>query len=273
MKCSVLMSVYKNDDAACLRQALTSIYDEQTVKPDEIVVVFDGPLTDELYDVLHTFRNGKEEIVVFCSLETNKGLGEALKIGSEHCTGDYIFRMDADDISHPRRFEKQMSYMQAHPQIDIVGTDIAEFYTDIGEKDLRVRACPSSHEDIVKMGKKRNPMNHVTVCIKKAALLKCGGYESLPLLEDYYLWLKMIAADCVFANINESLVYVRIGNGFHSKRGSKVRVAGWKTLQNYMLENKMINKSEAFMNMVYIRVFTYCPDRLRKTLYDKILRK
>lgn len=273
MKYSVLMSVYKNDDAQYLHRALISIYEEQTVKPDEIVIVFDGPLTMELYDVLNGFRRGKEDIVFYYPQNTNKGLGEALKIGSEYCTGDYIFRMDSDDISHPRRFEKQIAFIEANPKIDVLGTDIAEFYASLDEGELRIRACPMNHAEIVKMGKRRNPMNHVTVCIKKAALRKCGGYESLLLLEDYYLWLKMIATGCVLSNINEALVYVRIGNGFHSKRGSKTRITGWKYLQKYMIENGLINKSEAFMNMVYIRVFTYCPAWLRKTIYDKILRK
>lgn len=273
MKYSVLMAVYKNDDSKYLHRALTSIYDEQTVKPDEIVIVFDGPLTAELYGVLNDFRNGKEDFVFYFPQDVNMGLGEALKIGSEHCSGDYIFRMDSDDISHPQRFEKTIAYIEAHPEIDVVGTDIAEFYSSPNEKNMRVRSCPSDHNDIVKMGKKRNPMNHVTVCIKKASLIKCGGYESLLLLEDYFLWIKMIAAGCLLGNINESLVYVRIGNGFHSKRGSKIRINGWKFLQEYMVANGLISKSEAAMNMLYIRVFTYCPTKIKKYIYEKYLRQ
>ena len=273
MKFSVLMSVYKNDDPDFLDIALKSIYDDQTKKPDEIVVVFDGPLTDELYRVLNDFAKDKGDVVKYYPQEVNRGLGEALRIGSEHCTGDYIFRMDSDDISLPQRFEKQISYVEANPHIDVVGTDIAEFHTNPNEGELRVRACPVDHADIVRMGKRRNPMNHVTVCIKRSALQKCGGYESLLLLEDYYLWLKMIVAGCVLGNLNEALVYVRIGNGFHSRRGSKTRIKGWKRLQTYMVANGLINKLEAFANMVYIRAFTYCPAWLKKIVYDKVLRK
>lgn len=273
MKYSVLMSVYKNDDPNFLDIALKSIYEDQTRKPDEIVVVFDGPLTDGLYRVLNDFAKDKEEVVKYYPQEINRGLGEALRIGSEHCTGDYIFRMDSDDISHPQRFEKQISYIESNSQVDVVGTDIAEFYANPNEGELRTRVCPKDHDGIVRMGKKRNPMNHVTVCIKKSALQKCGGYESLLLLEDYYLWLKMIVAGCVLNNINETLVYVRIGNGFHSKRGSKVRIMGWKYLQKYMVDNGLINKAEAVANMMYIRVFTYCPAWLKKNIYDKVLRQ
>lgn len=269
---SVLMSVYKNDDPGFLSIALKSIYDDQTVKPDEIVVVFDGPLTDELYAVLNEFQLGKENVVKYFPQEENHGLGEALRIGSEKCTCDYILRMDSDDISDSHRFERQIAYVETHPEIDVLGTDIAEFNESIDE-DMRVRSCPEKHDDIVQMGKKRNPMNHVSVCMKKEALEKCGGYKTLLLLEDYYLWLNMIASGCKLANIHESLVYVRVGNGFDSKRGSKERITGWKTLQDFMLEHGMINKKEAMMNMLYISAFVNTPSCVKKVLYEKLLRK
>lgn len=273
MKYSVLMSVYKNDSPVFLQTSLKSIYDDQSRKPDEIVVVFDGPLTSGLLKVLNEFRNGKEQIVRYYPQNINRGLGEALRIGSEKCTGDYIFRMDSDDVSDSSRFEKQIAYVESHPEIDVLGTDIAEFIDSPEEKDKRVRSCPAEHEDIVKMGKKRNPMNHVTACIKKSALRKCGGYRTLILLEDYYLWLNMIAAGCKLANINESLVFVRVGNGFDSKRGSKERIDGWKVLQHFMLEHNMISKVEALRNMLYINAFVRTPTWMKKVLYKKLLRK
>ncbi|MDD7556867.1 glycosyltransferase [Ruminococcus sp.] len=272
-KYSVLMSVYKNDDPVFLKLALESIYDNQTVKPDEIVVVFDGPLNEKLYTVLDSFKSGKEDVVKYYPQGVNRGLGEALRIGSEYCTGDYILRMDSDDISDSHRFEKQIQYIENHPEVDVVGTDIAEFNQSPDEPDKRVRSCPENHDDIVRMGKRRNPMNHVSVCMKKSALMKCGGYQTLLLLEDYYLWLHMIGAGCKLANIHESLVYVRVGNGFDSKRGSKERITGWKVLQDYMLSIGMINKKEVMMNMMYINVFVKTPSWLKKILYSKVLRK
>ena len=273
MKFSVLMSVYRKDDPNFLKIALESIYESQTRKPDEIVVVFDGELTEELYAVLNKFRENKENIVFYYPQKTNRGLGEALRLGSEKCTGDYIFRMDSDDISAPTRFEKQIAYIESHTDIDVLGTDIAEFDISPENEQMRKRICPQKHDDIVKMGKKRNPMNHVTVCMKKSALEKCGGYETLLLLEDYYLWLKMIACGCKLENLNESLVYVRVGNGFDGKRSSKIRIKGWKVLQRFMLNHKLINKIEAAGNMVYIVGFVYCPVALKKVVYNKLLRK
>lgn len=268
---SVLMSIYKNDDATFLSLALESIYEKQTLKPDEIVIVFDGELTYELYKVVDEFICDKQDIVKLVKLDRNHGLGEALRIGSEYCTSDYIMRMDSDDISDSNRFEIQMNYIEKNPNVDVLGCNIAEFNNSINE-EMRIRSVPTHHNDIVKMAKKRNPMNHVTVCIKKSALVKCGGYETLLLLEDYYLWLKMIVAGCVLANINQNLVYVRVGNGFNSKRGSKTRIAGWRVLQNYMLKNRLINQTEALINMLYIRVFIYMPGNVRSFIYKNLLR-
>ena len=269
----MLMSVYKNDDADFLGLALESIYDKQTRKPDEIVVVFDGPLKEPLYQVLNDFQKGKEDVVKYYPQEVNRGLGEALRIGSELCTGDYILRMDSDDISDKDRFAKQIAYVEAHPEIDGLGGDIAEFNEDPFKEETRLRMCPAKHEDIVKMAKKRNPMNHVTACIKKSALMKAGGYKTLLLLEDYLLWLNMIVAGCKLANINETMVYVRVGNGFDNKRGSKERIIGWSTLQDIMLENGLINKRQALMNKLYIRAFVKTPAWLKKALYRFFLRK
>ena len=273
MKYSVLMSVYKNDSPEFLKLALESIYDNQTRKPDEIVVVFDGPLTDELHKILDAFYKGKENVVFYYPQEVNRGLGEALRIGSEKCTGDYIFRMDSDDISHSERFEKQIAYIESHPEIDVLGTDIAEFQQTETETNKRVRTCPEKHEEILKMIKKRNPINHVTACIKKSSLEKSGGYKALTFVEDYYLWLNMIVSGCKFANIKESLVYVRVGNGFEARRASKEIIKGRKELIDFMLAHKMITLYEAKINMVCVWCLVNSPVKIKKFIYDKFLRK
>lgn len=272
MKYSVLMSVYKNDSPIFLKEALDSIYENQLKLPDEIVIVFDGPLTNELYNVLNEFKKSKKNIVKYVSQKENKGLGEALKIGTEYCTGDYIFRMDSDDISDKKRFLRQMEFIENHKDVDVVGTDIAEFDLNIKEK-TRIRRCPENHNGIVRMCKKRNPMNHVSVCIKKKSLIEAGGYLSLPLLEDYYLWIRMISKGYKFANINETLVYVRTGDNFNKRRSSKERINGWKVLQDYMYNNKMITKIDSLMNMLYINVFVNTPPGLKKIIYTYMLRK
>ena len=270
---SVLMSVYQYDDPLFLSLALESIYSAQTKKPDEIIIVFDGPLTDELLDVLNNFQTGKESFVHFLPQEVHRGLGEALRFGSEKCTGDYIFRMDADDISSPHRFERQAEYIQAHPEIDVLGADILEFRCSLDEKNKRIRSCPAEHQDIVRMARKRNPMNHTSVCIKKSALIKSGGYQTLPFSEDYFLWLRMIVAGCTLANLNEPLILVRIGDTFETRRSTKEIIIGRKFLLNYMLENGLITKLQAQINLFCIRLFVNTPSWAKKILYPVLFRK
>lgn len=269
---SVLLSVYKNDNPDYLKMALESIYEQQTKKPNEIVIVFDGPLTKQLEMVLNDFKKDKKGIVKFCKLKENKGLGEALRVGSEKCTCDYIFRMDSDDISVPERFKIQSDYMIKHPEIDVLGGDIAEFERDPCEDNKRVRTCPEKLKDIIQMGKRRNPMNHVTVCIKRESLLSSEGYLPLKCLEDYYLWLRMIVAGKNLANIKKTLVYVRVGSGFELRRSKKEHITGWKILQEYMVENRLINRRRACINMLCINVFVRTPRHAKKALYDFLLR-
>ena len=272
-KYSVLMSVYKNDLPEHLKMALESIYENQSIKPDEIIIVIDGQVSEDINKVLTDFKKNKEKVVKIIQQEQNKGLGEALKIGSEYCTGDYIFRMDSDDISVFDRFEKQINYLEKHSDIDVLGGNIAEFNYSIEEEDKRLRVCPTSHESIVKMGKKRNPMNHVTVCIKKDALINSGGYKSLLYLEDYYLWLRMIVNNCKLANLNETLVMVRVGNGFEGRRSTKQHVEGWRTLQDFMRKNLIINPLQSKLNMMYIKIFVLIPPSFKKIIYKFLLRK
>ncbi len=116
-------------------------------------------------------------------------------------------------------------------------------------------------------------MNHVSAAIKRSSLEKAGGYISLPLIEDYYLWVRFIANGFRLANINETLVHVRIGNGFTGRRRDHVRIKSWRILQDYMLKKHMISRTDAFFNMCYIKLFIYAPSGLKKLAYEKILRK
>ena len=271
---SVLVSVYKNDDPVFLKLALESISVQQTVLPDEIVIVLDGPVSNAINETINEFSKQVAENlpVIIVPLETNRGLGLALKEGSLRCSGDYIVRMDADDLSVRDRISISARFAEAHPNVDAFGGYIAEFNEHIGDIE-QIRTVPLDCRGIAKMGKRRNPMNHVTVCMKKKSLFAVGNYEHLIYLEDYYLWLKMLANGMDLMNIPEVLVNVRVGNGFVSKRNSRERIEGWDYLQRYLRGNKMITLWEALANMLMIRAFVYTPSLLKAGLYKYVLRK
>lgn len=272
MTFSVLMSVYKNDNPEFLEQALNSIYENQTLKPNEVVIVIDGPVGDDILHILEDFAYGKDSIVKILPQSINKGLGTALNIGVQECTCDYIFRMDSDDVSLPERFEKQAKFIEQHPEVDVLGAGISEFNNSLNEQ-MRMRICPSSHEEILEMGKRRNPVNHVTVCAKKQSILDAGNYQPLLYSEDYYLWIRMMNLGYKFHNLEEPLVYVRIGNGFENRRGKRENIKSWKTIQQYMVDNGMISKFQLNKTMLMMRTFTYMPGKIKNLLYKSFLRK
>ncbi len=272
MKYSVLMSVWKKDAPEFLRLALESIYEKQTRKPDELVVIFDGPLPQSLLDVLNTFAADKPDIVTYLPQEENRGLGAALHIAAAHCTGDFIFRMDADDISAPERFAEQIAYLEAHPETDVLGTATAEFETDPADAS-RICSFPETHEGIVKLAKSRNPINHMSVCIRREALTRVGSYQPMMLMEDYYLWLRMIADGCHFANLQKPLVYVRTGNGFYNRRSASTQIQSWRKMQDFMVEHRMIGRFTRMKNMLVVHVFVRIPPSLKKWVYSVFMRK
>ncbi|CAH6797525.1 Glyco_trans_2-like domain-containing protein [Vibrio chagasii] len=216
---SVLMSVYKNDNLEFFDIALRSIYD-QTFKPSQIVLVCDGELPSCFYESIAFWS----ERFSACDIEFeevrlkyNLGLGGALREGSRYCNQEFIIRMDSDDISLDNRFELTCSAIKNNPEASVIGGQIEEFYSDIGDLN-RKRLVPLSTADITKFGKKRNPMNHVTVCIRKGCLEGVGNYESVIFHEDYYLWVKLLSSNYKLINIPDTLVMVRTGNDLIGRR-------------------------------------------------------
>lgn len=267
---SVLMSVYFKENPTYLSQSLESIY-KQSVPADEFILVEDGPLTKELDEVIEKYQKKINNFKIV-RLEKNSGLGAALNEGTKKCTSTYILRADSDDICCENRFEIQMLFAKNHSDVDVFGSNIYEFKNNINEEDLRLKQMPTSKE-VSEYITKRNPINHMTACIKRESLIKAGNYLPMQLLEDYYLWTRMYNLNMKIDNIQKPLVYARIGNGFEKRRGNKKQIVGWKELQNYMLKNKIISKKRYYKNIINMYLMVYCPTFIRKVAYKCILRK
>jgi lipopolysaccharide/colanic/teichoic acid biosynthesis glycosyltransferase/glycosyltransferase involved in cell wall biosynthesis len=236
---SIAMSVYKSDNPQFFDRSLSSITEMQTVMPNEVVLVVDGPVSEEINTVISKYEN-KYDCFKVIRLEKNGGLGNALKIAVENATYDLIARMDSDDVSVPTRFEEQLKFFKKHPNTDIVGGDISEF---IGNENGIVgkRVVPTTNDKIREYMKKRCPFNHMSVMYKKNAVLTAGGYQDWFLNEDYYLWIRMWLNNATFANTGTVLVNVRVGEEMYQRRGGKKYFDSEKGLQDYMLNNKMIS--------------------------------
>lgn len=203
-KFSVLISIYKNEKPEWFREALDSVF-AQTVQPDEIVLVEDGPLTPELYSVIDHYKV-KHPIFNIVMNEKNLGLGLALQKGLLACRNEAIVRMDTDDVIPVDRFEMQMAAFDQ-------GYDVVSCWSQLYVGDLNnviaVKTRPEHHEDIVKLAHKRSPVCHAGAVLRKSAVIKAGNYQHYHLYEDYYLWVRMILAGAKFYNVQKVLYYVR----------------------------------------------------------------
>ncbi|WP_394134997.1 glycosyltransferase [Shewanella algae] len=210
---SVLMSVYFKENPLYLDAALNSIF-EQTILAGEVVLVQDGALSDELYDVIDTWK--RKLNIVDVVLPCNVGLGPALNKGLEVCKYEFVARMDTDDISLPHRFKTQLDFLVSNG-CDVCGSWVSEFDTDPKIISF-VKKVPFSDSKIRKFATRRNPMNHPSVFYRKSQVVQCGGYENVPYFEDYHLWLKMMSYGNSFFNIQDVLVNMRAGIGQLKRR-------------------------------------------------------
>ena len=241
-KDSVLMSLYKKEHPEYLRLALDSMIN-QTAKPDEIVLVEDGPLTPELYAVVKEY---KENLTIVVN-ETNLGLGLALNEGLKACRNELVARMDTDDISVLTRCGKQLQYFNEHPEITILGGQIEEFI-DSSEDVVGKRIVPETDTELKEFMKRRCPFNHMTVMFKKSDVIKAGNYQDWFWNEDYYLWIRLALEGFLFANLPDTLVHTRVGTEMYQRRGGKRYFESEIGLQKLMLNRKMISLGTFVMN-------------------------
>lgn len=214
MKFSVLLSLYYKESSLFLYDCLDSI-EKNTCRPEQVVVVFDGPVGDELESVVNNFMNRLPIEIV--PINKNIGLGNALNYGLQFCKNDIVFRMDTDDICLPDRFFKQYYFMQKNPDIVLLGGAIEEFDSHM-EISQGVRFSASKHDDIKRYAIKRNPFNHMAVAFRKKTITSVGGYQHHYLMEDYNLWLRIISGGYLTHNLDDVLVNVRAGDNMILRR-------------------------------------------------------
>jgi glycosyltransferase involved in cell wall biosynthesis len=269
MTLSVLLPVYHNESAEYLRQSLESVA-AQTVRPDEMIIVKDGPVGPEVDAAIDSHR-GKLPIVTV-QLENNVGLGLALNIGLIRCRGDLVARMDADDICLHDRLEKQLAFLEKNPHADVIGGAIAEFDSDYKQIET-IRRMPCAPDVLAQVAKWRNPLNHMTVMFRKAAVLAAGNYRSYWGFEDYDLWARMLMRGGRLYNLEDVLVYVRCGNGMQKRRGGWRYLQEEAALQHRFVKMGFISKRQFVLNLIVRAPVRVVPVSLRTAFYQKVLRQ
>lgn len=264
---SVLMSVYHRVKAAELKQCLASLT-WQSRQPDQIVIVIDGEIGEDLSSLLENFQSNHSIPVDLVPLAQNQGLSRALNAGLKACQGDWIFRMDTDDIALPNRFASQLEFLEQNPDIDVLGTALYEF-SDNPNKPDRVKPVIEQHSDIASSFGLRNPINHPTVLLRKSKLEQVGGYPELNLTEDYYLWAKLLAAGATFHNLPTPLYLFRFDTGTLSRRRGKDNFRNETWLRRWMREQGLISFSTATIAAAIQVVLRFSPPGVQRWLWHK----
>lgn len=240
---SVLLSLYYKEDPKCLYESLESIA-SQSIAPSEIVIVFDGIIGGELENIVHEFSS-KMPIKII-RLPENIGLGNALNEGLKCCSNKWIFRMDTDDVCLPDRFKKQLDYINSHPNIVLLGTQVTEF-GEFMNGIIGIKRVPLLKSEIKEFALKRNPFNHMTVAYRKDIVEEVGGYQHHLYMEDYNLWLRIIAKDYDVANLAEVLVNVRSGTQMYIRRKGLQYIKSEYQLAKLKIELKLQSVSIAYL--------------------------
>lgn len=266
---SVLLPVYAGDRPEYLRRAYDSVTVEQTLRPAEVVIVRDGPVGEAMRRELLAVAGSPVIPTRVVELPENVGLAGALEAGLAECSHEIVARMDADDISRPGRFAAQVPLVEAG--LDIVGSAIQEF-EDEREPGL-VRVPPVGVEEIQQRARFVSPFNHPTVVYRRGAVADAGGYQDLALMEDYWLFARMLLAGAAPENLAEPLVLYRIGAGAYARRGGRGILRSELGLQRRLLSVGFLTRPQYLRNCVVRGIYRLVPESVRKTGYRAFVRR
>ena len=275
MNFSVCICVYNKYNINYFKEALESIVNQSLV-PNQVVLVVDGPINDGLQNIIDNFQEKSLTLMISFEvtyLKENKGHGEARRLSIENAKYNLIALMDADDISRYNRFELQLDIFKNDNNLSIVGGQIMEIAHDT-KKEISIREVPVKDKEIKQYLKTRCPFNQMSVMFKKDDVIKAGNYIDFYHNEDYYLWVRMYLNNCQFYNIPEILLDVRINEEFYNRRG------GWKyflsefKLQRIMYKNSIISLYRFIFNSsVRFLLQVVLTNSIRGFIFKKLFRK
>jgi hypothetical protein len=265
---SVLLPVWAGDRPDHLAEAFRSTVDAQTRRPDEVVIVRDGPVPAALAAALAELADTSPVPVKLVELDRNVGLGMALDAGLANCAHDVVARMDADDISLPHRFAVQLPVIEGGA--DIVGSGLLEFGEHGGDV-VGTRTPPIRPEDIRERARFADPFNHPTVVYRRSKVRAAGGYTDFALMEDYLLWAKMIVAGARVANVAEPLVQYRVGAGAYARRGGWRQLRAELALQRRFRRLRFTTRGQFLRNVVVRGGYRLVPERVRRIAYRMVI--
>ena len=264
---SLLLPVYRGDRPDHLEAAFRSTVHEQLRRPDEVVVVQDGYIGPDLASTLERLESDSPVPVRRLRLSHNVGLAQALQCGLAACSHDVVARMDADDISLPHRFLRQLPVIEAGA--DLVGAAVLEFEGDGREETGVLRVLPTDPGEIARTARWRNPFNHPTVVYRRTAVLSAGGYRELRYMEDYWVFTRMIANGATVVNLPDPLVRYRVDAGAYERKGGLRQLRSEVRLQQRLRSEGFTTVGQGLRNVTVRGGYRLVPATLRRRAYRR----
>lgn len=257
MTIAVLMSVYNKEKAERLDRCMRSIWDDQILKPNQIILIEDGPLTEDLYEVINKWRDKLNGVIDILKNEKNLGLTKSLNKGIMVVRTDLIARMDSDDQSTSIRFNVQEDYMRNHPEIDVLGGA----YNIMDENGLvqYTKYFKHTHEEMIKQICWRCPLAHPTVMMRTSIFKEKGlKYdERFRNSQDIALWVDAALANCKFANLDDIVLNFTEDNDVYKRRG---KVRAMNEYKSFSRAAKMLFGTYSWRRI--LPIIRYCFRRL-----------
>lgn len=265
MMLSVLLSVYVEENPAFLKQALSSIWDQQTLKPDQIVLVKDGLLNTELNMEISYWKSRLGDILTLVELPENVGLGEALNAGLKECKYELVARMDTDDVSLPERFEKQVHFMHNNPQV-VASSAVLEEWDQCLEEFISVRKLPTEPSSLALFARFRSPLSHPVAIFRKSIIEFVGGYPPLRKSQDNALWSLLLCRGYILTNLPDTLLKMRSGAGLLERRGYSYFKHEVKVLK-YQKEIGFLTTKYFLLNLFLKAILRLSPNFIKSLAY------
>lgn len=197
---SVLISIYKGDAPHSLSKTLESVWYQQSLKPQKIVLVIDGPIGSLLDEGIKHHMREMGQIIDVLRLNMNVGLGAALNEGLKLVTTPYVARIDCDDIAEPDRFFWQVDFAKQHPEVSIFSGFMS--VVDYQDNFLYTRKVPTSQAGIHLRAKFSSPIAHPVSFFKLKDILSVGGYPNFRRSQDMMLCAKLIQSGFKIDNMS-----------------------------------------------------------------------
>jgi len=263
---NVLMSTHKGENGHNLAEALESLY-AQTVTPDRIVLVLDGYVGQDQHDVISFYgadRRGPDLTIV--ALPSNSGLAHALNAGLAYCDGDFVMRMDSDDICMPDRLALQLAYIKEHPETDLISSWASEF--TVGEPTEKMKVSPTEHDALAMALRWRNVIAHSAILIRTSTLTRVGGYRAdFGLLEDYDLWVRLMTKGARFHVLPKVLLRIRTSLAQRGRRGNLAYLRNEIRFRSECLRIGFLTRSQFIATLGLYAMFRLAGPMLRNQFY------